>query len=276
MNKVLIVTGMHRSGTSLVANWLFNAGLTLGDRLIGATPSNIYGHFEDVDIVEFHEELLAYNKTNLYQGIGTKQKFNNNHIVKAKKLIKERNENNIYWGWKQPRAALFIDLWIRVLPKHSFFILPFRNYNDVLSSLFNREFNKIKKCYSQNISFQKKKDFLNNKTTILNSYLSMWIRYNEEILKLRNLIDNNLLLFISVDNFINKNQDVLYHLKYRWKFAHLSGIKFDNIYNEKILSKTNKELNLDPILKQRADTVYDQLIQVEKDFIELINHKNDI
>ena len=55
---VLVITGMHRSGTSLIAAILREAGVHLGDQLIGADTGNIRGHFEDVDFVQFHQTVL--------------------------------------------------------------------------------------------------------------------------------------------------------------------------------------------------------------------------
>src|SRR5687767_12826738 len=58
----LIIAGFHRSGTSLVSELLNRAGLFLGDDLIGAHPTNPYGHFEDRDFTRFHDALLADNQ----------------------------------------------------------------------------------------------------------------------------------------------------------------------------------------------------------------------
>ena len=58
-SSVLVVAGFHRSGTSLVTEILSRAGLFVGDDLIGANPSNPYGHFEDREVVRLHDRLLA-------------------------------------------------------------------------------------------------------------------------------------------------------------------------------------------------------------------------
>ena len=52
----IVITGMHRSGTSLTASLLQSAGLNLGDRLMEATATGnpLKGYFEDLDFVEFH------------------------------------------------------------------------------------------------------------------------------------------------------------------------------------------------------------------------------
>ena len=61
-SKVIAITGMHRSGTSLLANLLNQAGLSLGEKLLGPMDSNPKGHFEDYDFLKFHKELLAFNR----------------------------------------------------------------------------------------------------------------------------------------------------------------------------------------------------------------------
>jgi hypothetical protein len=50
--SVLIVTGMHRSGTSLTAAFLQAIGVDLGDKLLQGNYGNPKGYFEDVDFVE--------------------------------------------------------------------------------------------------------------------------------------------------------------------------------------------------------------------------------
>ena len=54
----LLVSGFHRSGTSLVAQTLHSNGVNLGENLMGASFGNPNGHFEDLSIVELHDELL--------------------------------------------------------------------------------------------------------------------------------------------------------------------------------------------------------------------------
>ena len=55
----LVITGMHRSATSLVANLMQQAGLEIGDQLMGPGPGNRRGHFEDRDFYVLHEQMLA-------------------------------------------------------------------------------------------------------------------------------------------------------------------------------------------------------------------------
>ena len=57
-SSTLIVTGMHRSGTSLTASFLQTLGVNVGDRLYEADRANQKGYFEDVDFLEFQRHVL--------------------------------------------------------------------------------------------------------------------------------------------------------------------------------------------------------------------------
>ena len=55
---VFILTGFHRSGTSLIGRYLLLSGINMGAVLLGPHPSNPYGHFEDVEVLDFHTRIL--------------------------------------------------------------------------------------------------------------------------------------------------------------------------------------------------------------------------
>lgn len=58
--KVLIVLGMHRSGTSLLAEALHRCGLGTADKLIAADPQvNARGFWEDEVLVQINEALFS-------------------------------------------------------------------------------------------------------------------------------------------------------------------------------------------------------------------------
>ncbi len=57
-SATIIVAGMHRSGTSLTASILQSSGVNIGERLVGKEIGNEKGHFEDLDMVDFHKEVL--------------------------------------------------------------------------------------------------------------------------------------------------------------------------------------------------------------------------
>ena len=58
MKQMLIVLGMHRSGTSVLAGACRLLGADLGDRMMAAAGDNVMGFWEHDGIVRIHDELL--------------------------------------------------------------------------------------------------------------------------------------------------------------------------------------------------------------------------
>ena len=135
--SVLIVTGMHRSGTSLATSLLQSSGVVIGDRLMGGTTGNTKGHFEDLDFVDFHRDALIAQAANR-EGWTTRTDFafSPEYLARAKALIATRNQYLI-WGWKDPRTTLFLDCWSRLLVRGKF-VFIYRSPWDVVDSLFRR------------------------------------------------------------------------------------------------------------------------------------------
>lgn len=134
----VIVAGMHRSGTSLAASMLADAGVHLGDTLMGPGEGNPEGHFEDLEILAFHRRVLAAN------GLGTDGFTAQREIPvppavwpESRQLVATRRGQGISWGWKEPRTTLFLDHWAEAVPEARFLLL-FRRPWEVVDSLFRR------------------------------------------------------------------------------------------------------------------------------------------
>src|SRR6476620_5037184 len=66
MSQLLIITGMHRSGTSLITSILQQSGLPIGEQLVPAAEGNPHGFFEDQAFMLLHQAMLhARSVTNL-------------------------------------------------------------------------------------------------------------------------------------------------------------------------------------------------------------------
>ena len=135
--SVIVITGMHRSGTSLTTSLLENAGVDIGDRLMGADTGNSKGHFEDLDFVEFHQNVLQS------QGISVAGWTEHNsievqpqYVATAKDLISARQDKSI-WGWKDPRTTLFLNFWSELIPQAKY-LFVYRSPWEVVDSLFRR------------------------------------------------------------------------------------------------------------------------------------------
>lgn len=141
-SRQLVVTGMHRSGTSLVASAVAHAGVWIGADLLGATPSNPRGHFEDVEFLAWHEAVFADNRRNVFDahrdgGLAISE----GRRREARALIDARRQRPL-WGWKDPRSCLFLDFWLEMLPEARF-LFVFRRPEEVLASLDRRRHHEL-------------------------------------------------------------------------------------------------------------------------------------
>ncbi|HEY9866856.1 MAG TPA: sulfotransferase [Candidatus Obscuribacterales bacterium] len=134
---VFIITGMHRSGTSLAASILQSAGVHIGRNLLGADHVNTKGHFENIDFYQFHINILDSQGVSgagwtLQDNLEIKEEF----VDRAKQLI-EQNALSSIWGWKEPRTTLFLEFWAKLLPEAKF-LLIYRSPWEVADSLYRR------------------------------------------------------------------------------------------------------------------------------------------
>jgi hypothetical protein len=140
--NVVIVTGMDRSGTSWVASAMQASGVFMGERLYGAGRGNPFGHFEDEDFLQFHVDLLnEINYEGLHKyGLATlppqEIPISEEKTQRALKLIERRNPYKL-WGFKDPRAVLFLDFWKQLMPDIKVICL-YRHPLEICISLFSR------------------------------------------------------------------------------------------------------------------------------------------
>lgn len=134
----VVIGGMHRSGTSFVANLLGAAGLHLGDDLLGPNFCNPRGHFEDLAFFDLHKRVLAANGLH-EDGFTTREQLDVPPALRAeaRRLAEARRGAGRPWGWKEPRTVLFLDLWAELLPEARF-VFVFRRPWEVVDSLFRR------------------------------------------------------------------------------------------------------------------------------------------
>ena len=136
-SQVLVITGMHRSGTSLTASLLESAGLDVGQRLLMENDSNLKGHYEDLDFVNFHEDILDAQGLNLAGWTGARSIPISPLLLPQASALVERNNSKPLWGWKDPRTVLFLDFWRHQIPNAKF-LFVYRQPWEVMDSLFRR------------------------------------------------------------------------------------------------------------------------------------------
>jgi peptidoglycan hydrolase CwlO-like protein len=134
---VVIITGMHRSGTSLVTSLLQRAGVDVGSQLLGPARGNPRGHFEDLDFLDFHQELLRRSGLGmLVRHEDLTPELRPEDEARANELVAARRDREL-WGWKDPRTSLFLDFWARLLPEARF-LFVYRHPLEVVLSLLRR------------------------------------------------------------------------------------------------------------------------------------------
>jgi Glycosyl transferase family 2/Sulfotransferase family len=160
-SPVLVVAGMHRSGTSCVAELLASAGLFLGDELLEADPTNLRGYFEDHAFVDYHRRLLSAHGLADDGFVGdVRIEPSDAFREQAMKLVEAKRRLLQPWGWKDPRSVLLLDFWADLVPDARYFFV-FRPPWDVVDSLYRRG----DRVFSLNPRFA----------------LTMWMHYNARI-----------------------------------------------------------------------------------------------
>jgi len=141
----VIICGMHRSGTSMVAGLLQLCGLYLGNNLLNGLRDNPRGHFEDKEFLGLNIEILRANKTSWRQckPINEVPQW---LIEKMKQFVAKWPTDRAV-GWKDPRACLTLKFWQQVIePEELRVVLIFRPFIEVAASLKKRNKFTVQKC----------------------------------------------------------------------------------------------------------------------------------
>ena len=107
----VIILGMHRSGTSLVASMLDAMGVHMGERLMPASPDNPHGYYEDLDIYTMNHAILqdaGGDWANLPSQEAIKDAGDRMDVYLGE--LVERKQRDL-WGWKDPRTCLTVGLY---------------------------------------------------------------------------------------------------------------------------------------------------------------------
>jgi hypothetical protein len=244
-NKTLIILGMHRSGTSLITNWLHNCGLEVGERLLGPGIGNVEGHFEDVEFFRMHEEILKDNNlTDSGLTDGAIEHISCYQKEKIKTIISIKNQLFEEWGWKDPRTCLFLDLYKEVLPDANYLVI-LRDFQSVIISLLKRKFAEFdlwydtKKGYLSKMNWRiVKRNHEFEKFCRQNAefFLKVWIFYNERILECIKNLSPEKYIVLNYNMLKVKDGEVINYLNDHWHFS-LHYSEFSNVFKPNLFSK---------------------------------------
>lgn len=161
--KSVIVLGMHRSATSMIARALHKSGeVHMGKNLMLGLASNPEGHYENYDFFHLNNEILwkaggDWHKPPSLEKILALEPIFRDRI---KKTIEVSVENAKFagfksWGWKDPRTVLTIDLYMPHLDKPQF-VTCFRDHDSVAKSLSSHEGVTYEEAYNLSLVYNKR------------------------------------------------------------------------------------------------------------------------
>ncbi len=136
-SKAIIILGMHRSGTSLLAKTIQSLGVYLGrdEEMIGPREDNPEGFWEHSEIVGVHEKLLgslsaSWDTTKPLPAEWWLSEEVLPYRTKLKNIVINHFSNHSVWGFKDPRTCLLLPLWksvFRELDIDPVYIICLRN-----------------------------------------------------------------------------------------------------------------------------------------------------
>jgi hypothetical protein len=154
--RVVVVLGMHRSGTSAVARGLLTMGVDLGDHLMPPVPgNNEKGFWEDLDINEMNVQMMNTLETDWYHLRPIRETEvqllrGKGYFLRAVELLREKIRTRNIFGVKDPRIAKLLPFWKDVFSYCNLsisYVIAIRNPLSVAKSLAARDGLKTEQSY---------------------------------------------------------------------------------------------------------------------------------
>lgn len=145
---IIVVLGMHRSGTSVITRGLQVLGCELGDSLMAPMAGvNERGFFEDVEITNLNERLLqvlgrAWHSLGLLSGADFENKAVKDLEDEACLLLDKKLVGAELRGVKDPRISILLPFWQKVFTRLNLspiYLVAYRNPMSVADSLERRD-----------------------------------------------------------------------------------------------------------------------------------------
>lgn len=145
--RLVVVLGMHRSGTSAITRGLRALGVALGERTApGVVGENDKGFWEDVDLQELNNQMLSFLDSS-WDDVRPVSSADVTRLERAgfparcQALLAAKLDAESVFGLKDPRLARLIPFWGRVFRDCSFdvvYVIALRNPLSVVRSLAKR------------------------------------------------------------------------------------------------------------------------------------------
>jgi hypothetical protein len=116
--EVVVVLGMHKSGTTLVSQILHRSGIEMGEAgdVDGDYDKGVF--HERSSFRELNEALLGYGDPAWIHPAPRSLRMSDEHRRRMRDLIEKAGARAGRWGFKDPRTCLTYPLWEEELPPH--------------------------------------------------------------------------------------------------------------------------------------------------------------
>ena len=155
-NKLVVVLGMHRSGTSAVTRGLQVMGVSLGNSLLPAVEdNNAKGFSEDAELNALNITMLSLLGSDWHHLAPIESEDveflrKKGYLLRAVEMLRQKVASYAPFGFKDPRVAKLLPFWLEVF-KHSrldvSFVLVIRHPLSVAKSLAKRDGLAAEKSY---------------------------------------------------------------------------------------------------------------------------------
>ncbi len=145
---IVVVLGMHRSGTSAITRGLQVMGVRLGDRLMPSFEgNNAKGFWEDIDLNALNIEMLNalgsdWHHLTPIDPIDIEILRKKGYFLRAAVLLRQKISSAPVFGFKDPRVAKLLPFWKEVFIHCQFdvsYVLTVRHPLSVVNSLAKRD-----------------------------------------------------------------------------------------------------------------------------------------
>lgn len=145
--ELVVVLGMHRSGTSALTKGLECLGVDLGKNLMPPGPDNPKGYYEDLEFHRLNDEMLQaaghrWNHVGALAAGRLETMDGGSFFRRAAELVSARAGAGSPRGLKDPRACLLLPFWKRVFDAagvRARYVVVFRHPASVAASLMRRD-----------------------------------------------------------------------------------------------------------------------------------------
>ncbi len=143
--KLVVVLGMHRSGSSAITRGLQTLGVDLGHSFIPNYDDNVKGFWEDADFQAINVEMLSalgheWHSLSIFTDGDLPSKLSSFRL-KALNLLRRKTSSSSVLGVKDPRFARLMPFWKELFDSEKMdvgYVVPLRNPISVALSLKKR------------------------------------------------------------------------------------------------------------------------------------------